>query len=177
MSPYTVRPAQDQDLDRLIELLLALQDHIEAANPDLWQMKSEARSNLRGQIASRLRADQGRALVAEHEQDGVVGVIFGRIVSNNRYSPSQAGLIDQVFVRQDHRRAGLGSLLVAQVCRFFASQDIKDISLRYVVGNQQAEDFWTSLGFSPRIVTAGVRRDTLEALLPVPAPIPGKGSE
>ena len=84
-SPYKVRPAEGQDLDRLIELLLALQDHIEASNPNLWQMKSDARSNLRGQIASRLRADQGRALVAEHEKDGVVGMIFGRIVSNSRY--------------------------------------------------------------------------------------------
>ena len=163
--PYTIRPARDADMDRLIELLLALQDHIESANPDLWRMKRDARSNLRGQIASRLWADQGHALVAEHMEDGVVGVIFGRIVRNNRYTPSQAGLIDQVFVRQDHRRAGVGSLLVADLCRFFAGHEIEDLSLRYVIGNQQAEDFWTSLGFAPRIVTAGVRRQVLEAQL------------
>jgi GNAT superfamily N-acetyltransferase len=149
-------------LDRLIELLLALQDRIEASNPDLWRMKPEARHNLKGQIGARLEAANGCALVAEHEEDGIVGVIFGRIVVNNRYTPSQAGQIDQAFVHADHRRAGVGSRLVALLCHFFASEDVEDITVRYVVGNEEADGFWSALGFSPRIVTAGFRRDALE---------------
>ena len=159
---YSLRPAQTADLDSLIELLLALQDRIEASNPDLWRMKPEARHNLKGQIRSRLRAANGSALVAEHDEDGIVGVIFGRIVVNNRYTPSRAGQIDQAFVHADHRRAGVGSRLVALLCHFFVAEGVEDITLRYVVGNEEADAFWSALGFSPRIITAGARRDTLE---------------
>ena len=162
---YSLRPAQEADLDRLIELLLALQDWIEASNPDLWRMKPEARHNLKGQIGARLKAANSCALVAEHDEDGVVGIVFGRIVVNNRYTPSRAGQIDQAFVRVDHRRASVGSRLVALLCRFFASEGVEDITLRYVVGNEEADGFWSALGFSPRIVTAGVRRDALEHYL------------
>ena len=159
---YVLRPAQAADLDRLIELLLALQDQIEASNPDLWRMVPEARHNLKGQIAGRLKAANSCALVADHDEDGVVGAIFGRIVVNNRYTPSRAGQIDQLFVRADHRRVGAGSRLVALLCRFFASEGVEDITIRYVVGNEEADAFWTALGFSPRIITAGAGREALE---------------
>jgi GNAT superfamily N-acetyltransferase len=162
---YTIRPAQVADLDRLVELLLALQDHLEGTNPDLWQMKSEARDQLRSQIAARLVAANSCALVAEHDQDGVVGVVFGRIVTNNRYIPDRAGLVDQAFVREDHRRRRVATRLMAGLCRFFAGQGVDDLSLRYVVGNEEAAGFWEALGFAPRIVTAGVSRQVVEERL------------
>ncbi len=162
---YTLRPAQTADLERLVELLLALQDQIEESNPDLWRMKPGARHSLRDQIRARLETANGYALVAEHQEDGVIGVIFGRIVINKRYTPSRAGQIDQAIVRADHRRMGVGSRLVALLCRFFASEEVEDVSLRYVVGNEEAAGFWAALGFSPRIITAGVGREELERRL------------
>jgi len=153
------------DLDRLVELLLALQDLLEAANPDLWQMKGDAKDQFRGQIAARLTASSSCALIAEHEQDGAVGMIFGRVVTNSRYIPDRAGLVDQVFVREDHRRGGVGSGLMSELCRFFAGEGVDDLSLRYVVGNDEAAGFWEALGFAPRIVTAGASRQAVEARL------------
>lgn len=166
--PYTIRPAEAPDLDRLVELLLALQDHVEASNPDLWRMKPEARRHIKGQLAGRLKANSACAFVAEHDEDGVVGVIFGRIVANKRYTPSRAGQVDQVFVRADHRRAGVGSRLVDELCRFFADEEVEDMSLRYVLGNEEAASFWSTLGFSPRIITAGAQRQVVETRLARP---------
>ena len=154
-SPYTIRRAAKADLDCLVVLLLALQDHLEASNPDLWRMSPEARSQLKGRLAARLGAHNSCVLVAEHVQDGVVGVIFGRVVTSKRYDPSRAGSLDQLFVRADHRRAGVGTRLVAELCRFFAAEDVDDLTLRYVFANEEAAGFWTALGFSPRITTAG----------------------
>jgi ribosomal protein S18 acetylase RimI-like enzyme len=162
---YAIRPAQASDLDRVVELLLALQDHLEAANANLWRMKPEARGNLKGQITGRLKSDRGCALVAQHEKDGVIGVIFGRVVTNNRYTPSRAGQVDQVFVRTDHRRVGVGSRLLAELCRFFATEEVEDISLRYVAGNDEADGFWSAVGFSPRIIASGAHRQEVEAKL------------
>jgi ribosomal protein S18 acetylase RimI-like enzyme len=162
---YTFRRAKTTDLDRLVELLLALQDHVEASNPTLWQMKSEARANFKGQLAARLKAKDACALVAEHEEEGVVGVIFGRVVANKRYKPDRTGQVDHAFVRVEHRRTGVGTQLVAELCHFFAERGIEDISLRYVVGNNEAASFWISLGFSPRILTVGAHRKEIEARL------------
>jgi GNAT superfamily N-acetyltransferase len=162
---YTIRAAERADLDALEALLLALQDHLEAANPGLWLMKPEARSSLRGQIAARLAAPSSCVLLAEHAADGAVGTILGRVVTNNRYIPSRAGVVDQLFVEENHRRAGVGSQLVVELCRFFAKAGADDLSLRYVDGNQEAAGFWSSLGFSPRIVTVGAKRQMVEARL------------
>ncbi len=163
MEPYTIRRAVHEDLDRLAELMLALQDHLEACNPELWRMKAEARKEVKGRLAGRLSAADAYALVADHEADGVVGAVFGRVMTNTRYVPERAGLIDQAFVRQDHRRAGVGSRLVAELCRLFAEDEVDDLSLRYVIANEEADGFWTALGFSPRIVTAGAARKKVEA--------------
>jgi GNAT superfamily N-acetyltransferase len=160
-----VRSAHAADTDRVVELLRALQDHVEASNLTIWQMTAEARRNLRGQIVSRLRSEHAYALVAEHQQDGVVGMIFGRVATNNRYEPARTGLIDQVYVAADHRGKGVGRRLVAELCRFFASQGVEDLSLRYVVGNSEAAAFWSALGFAPRIITAGASRQEVEKVL------------
>ena len=125
-------------------------------------MKTRARDDLKGQIAGRLTATNGCALVAEHDHNGIVGMIFGRIVTNNRYTPTKAGLVDQAFVLPDHRRQGLATRLVAELCRFFADTGVEDLSLRYVVGNKEAAAFWSALGFAPRIVTAGAGRQAVE---------------
>jgi GNAT superfamily N-acetyltransferase len=114
-SEYAIRPARIADLDRLEQLLLLLQDHLEAANPDLWRMTGAARTQLRGQIRARLTAPGSCAIVAEHSADGVVGMIFGRVATNERYAPARAGIVDQVFVHEAHRRAGVGSRLVAEL--------------------------------------------------------------
>jgi GNAT superfamily N-acetyltransferase len=171
-SDYLVRPAQKADLDRLVALQLALQDHLEAANPDLWRMSDEARVQLKSQIAARLAASDSKAsqaqgvdscvLVAEHVEDGVIGVIYGRVIINRSYVPCRAGTVDQAFVQPQHRRRDVGSRLVAGLCDFFVGQGIEDLSLRYVVGNEEAAAFWTSIGFTPRIVTVGARRQAVE---------------
>jgi GNAT superfamily N-acetyltransferase len=162
---YTIRRAVKADLDRLVALLLALQDHIEASNPDLWQMRPEARDQLKGQLAGRLGAPNSCALVADHDQDGLVGVIFGRVITSNRYNPARAGSLDQAYVRADHRRAGVGSQLVAELCRFFAAEGVDELTLRYVIANEEAASFWAALGLAPRIITAGARRGAVEERL------------
>jgi GNAT superfamily N-acetyltransferase len=162
---YHIRQAEAEDLDRLVELVLALQDHLEASNPDLWRMRPEARSQLRGQLTARLTAPHSCSLVVHHEEHGVIGVALGRVTTNKRYVCGRIGLVDQIFVRADHRRIGLGTRLVAGLCRFFEAEGVEELSLRYAVGNEQAAAFWTALGFSPRIITAGARPKAVQARL------------
>ena len=86
---YVIRPAHHADLSRLLALQVALKDHLEASNPDLWRMSDQTRTQLKGQLAARLAAPDACVLVAEHAVDGVIGVIYGRIVTNKGYTPSR----------------------------------------------------------------------------------------
>jgi ribosomal protein S18 acetylase RimI-like enzyme len=158
LAEYGIRPARAGDLDRLAGMQLALQDHLEAANPGLWRMTPEARAQVKGQLSGRLRAAGSRALVAEHARDGVIGVIYGRVATNASYLPQRTGVVDQLYVEPEHRRRGVGRRLMAALCGFFEQEQVDDVSLRYVVGNEEAAAFWTALGFTPRIVTAGAAR-------------------
>jgi len=162
---YTIRMAERIDLDRLVVLQLALQDHLEASNPSLWRMSDQTRAQLKGQLAARLAAPDSCVLVAEQFEEGAVGVIYGRVATNKGYMPSRTGMVDQAFVQPQHRRRGVGSMLVAELCRFFVGQGIEDLSLRYVTGNEEAAGFWAALGFTPRIVTTGASRQVVGARL------------
>ena len=157
MEEIQVRRAEACDLGSLLALHLALQDHLESASPDLWRMTPQARQQLEGQLAARLAAPESCVLVAEDKQWRLVGTASGRIVTNGRYLPARSGVIDQLYVLREHRRRGIGSLLVAELRRFFIGHEIRDVSLRSMYGNAQAEAFWEALGFTPRIVTLGTR--------------------
>lgn len=159
MSELGVRRAEARDLMPLLELHLALQDHLESANPDLWRMTRQARQQLEGQLAARIAAPESCILVAEEERC-LVGTVSGRIVTNTRYVPARAGVIDQLYVIPGHRRRGIGSLLVTELCRVLLDRGVGDVSLRTVHGNAQAMAFWAARGFTPRIVTLGARLTT-----------------
>ncbi len=164
-SDYIIRPAAPTDLDRLVALVLALQRHVEMSDPALWRLTEQAQKDLPERLAARLDDAVTRILVAEHRRDGVVGVLVGRVMADERYIPARMGFIEQVFVAEGHRRQGVGVRLVAEICRFFAERGVDDISLRYAVGNEGAVRFWAALGFAPRIVTAGTTRQALAARL------------
>lgn len=162
-SPYTIRRARADDVDRLAELVLALQDHLEASNPGVWQMTDDARRRVRNQVASRVRAVKTWVLVAEHDVDGIVGVIFGRTATYSRYTPPRTGVVDQAYVQPEHRRRGIATRLVSELCRAFAIEGVPDVSLRFVSGNREAASFWASLGFAPRILTVGAGLDEIQS--------------
>jgi len=165
MSGWTIRIARESDLDRLVELRLALQDHIESCNPHIWRLSSEGRKRIREQLAALLAEPETRVVVATNEADAIVAMAVGRIHRRDDYVPRCTASIEMVFVEAPHRRQGVGTRLVAALCEFFASHNVEDISLRYIVGNREAERFWQNLGFQPRIITAGVRRDEVEKKL------------
>jgi GNAT superfamily N-acetyltransferase len=57
-------------------------------------------------------------------------------------------------VRKECRKRGVGRRLVEELCGFFDSTGAEQVTLRYIVGNGEAESFWTELGFKPIIMTA-----------------------
>ncbi len=83
--------------------MTALQDQLEASNDRLWRMTPEARLQLRGQLANRLRARDGCVLVVEHEQKrpGLITLPVEGIQRNIRYDVRHISLMSLPFSHLD----------------------------------------------------------------------------
>ncbi len=165
MASYTIRQATDSDLDRLVELSLALREHVEASNPRLWRLAPEGVARLRQEIEETLSNPDALLLVAVGPDDRPLGMATGQIRTRPGHVPSLSGYIARVFVEPACRGQGLASALVEGLCTFFAERDVQDLSLGWVLGNREAEDYWTGLGFLPIIVLADATRHDVEAKL------------
>jgi len=149
-----IRRATVADLDRLVELSLNLQLYSERTNPLVWKITNEGKSRgLKKEVEDMLADADGRLIVAA--KDGaILGFAFGTVTCRTTHSPSIVAHISRVYVIEQSRRQGVGTRLVEALCRFFDSEGAKEVTLRYVVGNKVAEQFWTGLSFKPVLMTA-----------------------
>jgi GNAT superfamily N-acetyltransferase len=164
-SRWTIKSAQESDLNDLIEMRLALQRHLEERNSNVWRMSSECHERLNEQIIQNLDDRDTCTLVAIHvpqcngrTEDSnckIIAMATGSISFHRYRIPSTIACIENVFVKEEFRRIGIGTALVSKLCQFFASRYVNDISVKYVIGNEEAECFWEKIGFQPRIITAG----------------------
>jgi GNAT superfamily N-acetyltransferase len=165
MSNWSIREANEANIERLIELRLALQDHMERCNSRIWRLSAQGREGA-GEHLSQIFSDENAVIFVAVSDDGeIVGMIIGRIETSDKYVPSTAGTIRLLFVSESWRRRGIGSGLVRRLYQFFASRGIEAISVRYVVGNDEAVQFWTKIGFKPIIITASKRFSDLEQII------------
>jgi len=156
MKPYSIRVAKESDIDSFFDMRLALQAHLEENNPDIWRLSDEGRKQYKEQSIELFSAPDARVLLAVNDKGQPVGMVAGRINRSPKYIPNMSGSIECLFVKEEYRRHGVGTELVLGLCDFFSSRGVEEISVRYVVGNREGEEFWGKLGFQPRIVTAGV---------------------
>lgn len=159
-----IREARKSDLDALVSLRVALQRHVEQSNPHLWQLTDEGETIMKKEVKTMLE-EEGKSTIVAQTNEKLVGFACGNIQEHERYSPRRAGQIETIFVRNDWRRRGIGTQLVSALCRFFDSKNIQEITLRFALGNKEAENFWKTLGFQPLIVTVNTRLETLKEKL------------
>jgi ribosomal protein S18 acetylase RimI-like enzyme len=60
------------------------------------------------------------------------------------------GELDSMFIEPDCRRMGLGRRMAESALEWLKTKEAKPIILTVMVGNDEAERFWKSLGFYPR---------------------------
>jgi ribosomal protein S18 acetylase RimI-like enzyme len=157
MSVWTIRTAQESDIDQLTDLHLALQKYHEERNPQLWHLSANGRKRFKERFAQLLSDGDACVLVALDDSGTIVGMVVGQIRRDERYIPAISGSIGRLFVSEAWRGRGIGTELVKQLFRFFASRHVEDISIYYIAGNSEATQFWSKLGFQPRMVIAGTK--------------------
>jgi len=161
MKPYSIRVAKESDVDCFAEMRFALQTHTEKSNPDIWRFSDEGREQFKEQSIELFSDPDAQVLLALNDKGEAIGMVVGKIHRNPKCIPNISGSVEHLFVKEEYRKRGVGTELVLTLCEFFSSQGAEDISVRYVVGNREGEEFWKRLGFQPRIITAGVKQQRI----------------
>ncbi|MDH5791019.1 MAG: GNAT family N-acetyltransferase [Candidatus Bathyarchaeota archaeon] len=160
----TIRKARASDRNELLRMRLRMQEHMEASNPRIWRITEEGRRQIWPEVEETLNDEEDRVLVIE-EEGIIMGFAHGRVVSRETYTPRTVGHIDTIYVEPAQRRQGIGNGLVRELCEYFRERGVDEVNLRYVLGNEEAEEFWRTLGLTPVIQTANTPLEALEERL------------
>lgn len=159
--PCSIRIAGEPDIESLAEMALSLQVHVETSNPGIWRLNDIGRREIRVEMIRLLSDPEAQVLVAVDTMDKAVGFAIGRVLHRDKYDLKTVGSIERIFVKEECRRCGLGKKLVMGLCNLFEERGANEITLRYVIGNEEGERFWKGLGFKAKIEVAGINRRAL----------------
>jgi GNAT superfamily N-acetyltransferase len=153
MDNLKVRRAASSDVERIVELRLLSQEHAEKSNPLIWRMTEEGKKLLKQKVEDELADSNVHVLLAEVDGE-VIGYVQGEVTRRIDHLPRTVGHVSLLYVVKRSRRKGVGRRLVKELCKFFNSNKAEDLTVRYIIGNKEAEGFWRKLGFEPIITTS-----------------------
>ncbi len=152
MAQVTIRPACRDDAEALETLWWKLLEEQAALDP-IFAPAEDARRRWRNDFVLWVRDRMHRLLVAEH-----AGELIG-FISAHQWSPPPIYrqelevYIDELYVRPDYRRQGIGAQLVAAVRAW--AQEIGAVRLRLGVlaANREGMAFWERQQARPFSIT------------------------
>ena len=166
MDNLTIRRAASSDVERIVELRLLLQEHAEKSNPLIWRITKEGKKLLEQKVENDLADSSIHILLAEADGE-IIGFVQGEVTSRSDHTPRTVGQVSLTYVVKQFRRKGVGRGLVKELCKFFNSNKVEDLTVRYIIGNKEAERFWRKLGFKSIIITSSTYPRELNSKLKV----------
>ena len=141
-----MRVARPQELDRVAALWTLLAAHHGSA-PGLAPAAGTAFA-VRDHLAEQLRDEDAVLLVAE--QDGqLVGFGSARVLRRPPiFAETARGEIEALFVREGHRRGGIGRALAERLFAWLAERGLGRVALQVASDNREGQRFWRALGFT-----------------------------
>jgi ribosomal protein S18 acetylase RimI-like enzyme len=166
MDNLTTRRAATSDVKRIVELRLLSQEHAEKSNPLIWRITEEGKKLLKQKVENDLANSNVQVLLAEADGE-VIGYVQGEVTRRSDHMPRTVGQVSLMYVVKQFRRKGVGRRLVKELCKFFNSNKAEDLTVRYIIGNKEAEGFWRKLGFESIITTSSTYPKELDSKLKV----------
>jgi len=103
---------------------------------------------IREYLRPAMEAKNSLVLVALDDEK-VAGYSYSLItVTSNLEARAQYGCIHDLFITATHRRKGIGGRMVAEIMKWFHSNDIHRVELDVLAQNQIASSFWRKQGFA-----------------------------
>jgi ribosomal protein S18 acetylase RimI-like enzyme len=142
-----IRPALDQELLKVGALWGDFMAYNEEFNSS-FKIRKKAISIFSREMAERIKKPDCRLAVAEHDGE-LIGFCYSYISLKPKYFKLEKfGFVGDLFVKNEHRRMGVGRMLVDDAMKFFKKRKIRQIELLVARKNTDTIRFWESLGFS-----------------------------
>lgn len=161
MDNLTIRRAVSSDLERIVELRLLSQKHFEGSNPLIWRITEEGKKLLKQKVENDLADSNIHVLLAEADGE-IIGYVQGEVMTRTDYMPRTVGHVSLIYVMKQFRRKGVGRCLMRELCNFFNLNKAEHLTVRYIIGNNEAEGFWRKLGFESIITTSATHLKELD---------------
>ena len=114
---------------------------------DSFAMDEEAFEVFLKDIKSRCKDSDCYLSVAEKDGE-LVGFCYSYVSAKPKYFRlKKFGFIGDLFVKEAHRRIGIGGMLVTDAMEFFEKKKVHQVELLVAVGNNNTFKFWEKYGF------------------------------
>lgn len=130
MPRFTIRGMSEADYDAVLALW--------RATPGIGLSEADERPN----IASFLARNRGLSFVAEAD-----GRLAGAVLGG---TDGRRGYLHHLAVAPDHRRAGVGSSLVARALEALRARGLRRCHIFVMAGNAEGRRFWERTGWFRR---------------------------
>ncbi|MBQ9610141.1 MAG: GNAT family N-acetyltransferase [Lachnospiraceae bacterium] len=142
-----VRRANIEDSDRIIELLVQVNNVHSEKRPDLF-IKDKTKYN-KDELAEIIKDDNKPIFVAVDDSDRVMGYMFGKFeshIEDNNYPDIITFYIDDLCVDEVARGQHIGRLLYDYTIDFARAKGCYNVTLNVWAGNDNAIRFYEKCG-------------------------------
>jgi ribosomal protein S18 acetylase RimI-like enzyme len=150
-SMTTIRPADLSDLDRLVELFMALVDHDVALGqrrPLRWSV--DPKGFARSRFSAALRTPSDYVAVAVGSLGNIVGTCHTALMEAGRPC---AAHIHTLVLEQTYRGRGIGRAFLDDAFRWCAENGVDEVSLDVAPSSTRSRSFYAKYGFEEAVVT------------------------
>ncbi len=138
--------AQDSHVPGIIEVWEEFALFHEDIDPR-YPMVDNVRSGYKEHLREMMAAEDTLVFVALNEGN-VVGYSIAQIrKSSPAFQREKYGFIEEMAVKADYRRRGIGAQMLGKIMDWFKSRNIDMIELDVTVANQVGYPFWKKHGF------------------------------
>jgi GNAT superfamily N-acetyltransferase len=150
---FSIRQATEKDYEGLNALFEEIDEHHRKALPRIFRKPDgPARSR---DFLSAVLADQNAVIFIAEIQDRIIGLIYAYIRSIPDIPiriPRRVGEIDQLIVRHEYRRCGVGKTLMETIHQWAGHMKLDRLELSVWDFNRGARDFYRELGYEPAFI-------------------------
>lgn len=151
---FTIRLATTRDLDAIVARWHDLMDAHRALEETLYATATHAPGTYRAFVRRHMSKSASVVLVAEH-RDAILGYMLGGKGQRSPiYAVGEVGMIFDLVVQPDLRRAGIGRALVDAAMDWFEERGLEHVQVNFSTLNPSAAQFWPAMGFAPFLCEA-----------------------
>ena len=92
--------------------------------------------------------EENKIFLVALKDEETIGMLSAGLKTLPYLSRSYVCQVDTLCVDENHRREGIGRLLISELKKICADADVDEIDLSVYMGNSEAFSFYESLGFS-----------------------------